>query len=549
MRGLNKTMVPVCVAAAWLAVSSLPVQAQQVCPAVKADCLQPMPMGDAAGARFAWGSTGGKNADAWVARFDRGAKEATWRVVLGGGGEDSVSTVTLGYGGADLFVAGATTSASVTGFAGRNAGGRDGFVARLDAATGRVLGGAFVGGAGDEELTGVVQDQTSNVLIAGVGTLVASGAPPATLAVVEPTSASGNGLPVFVATLDRALVRQQAVFPIGSIRVKRPRIWIDCHGNIVIGVVAMGGTGCSGNWPNLVYEQDQITQDYDIDHDWNNPLLGFPPGGWGFHALRWKEYHANSFLPVGDPPYVLDWTLVPVGVDVPKLSHPGCTEGGTLNGLETNVFLKNGVPVDPPGGWMCGNHADVAQLALYSAHFFHRWGTPVYTHLGYWDNLNGPWTWYTSPVALERVTFEPWCPINPNGYNGETLDDLCDLGVNNVNDLTCTSSIGIPGVSGGSFFLRFDNFEGAEWGLDLVWWARLTGWQRDISWFWQEWYEAGEYLMDPPPGSSGEVAVLQEAARQSADRVVRKGTVKVTQLAKGVKTCEQTVEAVLPASE
>ncbi len=66
--------------------------------------------------------------------------------------------------------------------------------------------------------------------------------------------------------------------------------------------------------PDLVYEQDQIAQDYDIDTDWGNPLLGFPPGGFGFHALRWKEYHANA---TAFPPFVLDWSLV-TSPDVPK---------------------------------------------------------------------------------------------------------------------------------------------------------------------------------------------------------------------------------------
>jgi hypothetical protein len=516
---------------------------------VKVDCLEPTPLGQAAGARFAWGSTAGKSPDAWVARFDRGAKEPTWRVPLGGSGDDAVATVTLGYGGAELLVAGSTTSPTMSGFAGRNSGRRDGFVARLDAATGRLLSGAFVGGEGDEELSGVVADRAGNVLVAGTGSPSGFGEAPATITVVEPSAAAGPGSPVFLATLDRALVREQALFAFGPIRVKHPRVWIDCHGNLVFGVVALTGTNCNGGWPDLVYEQDQITQDYDTDHDWGNPLVGSPPGGWGYHGLRWKEYHANSQLPFNDPPYILDWTLAPFGVDVPKLSNPGCYEGGTMNQLETAIYVKNNVVTDPPGGWMCGNHADLAQLALYAAHFFHRWGTPVYTHFGYWDNLNGPWTWYTSPVGLERVTFEPFCPFDPNAYNGETLDDLCDLGVNNVNDLTCTSSNAIPGVSGGNYSLRFKEFQGAEWGLDLVWWARPVHWQRDFAWWWQEWYEAGEYLMDPPPGSAGEVAILQEAARQSADRVVRNATVQVTQLAGGVEGCKQTLEAVIPASE
>lgn len=541
MRALRNSIL----AAACLA-ASMPVSAQ-TCPAIPIGCLQPAPLAQANGARFAWGALEG---DAWVARFERGATEPSWRVVLGGSGSDSVATVTLSRGGAELLVAGATTSPALTGFAGRNSGGRDGFVARLDAANGRLLSGVFVGGAGDEELSGVVADRAGNILVSGIGASAGFGTVPAAVSVVEPTSASGDGSPVFLSTLDASLAREQSRFALGKIRVKKPRIWIDCNGNVVVGVVSLSSTGCNGSWPDLVYEQDQIAEDYDIDHDWMDMTgnLGYPPGGWGYHALRWKEYHANDQLPPLDPPYILDWALGPPA-NIPKTSTPGCFEGGTLNQLETQIYLKNSVVTDPPGGWVCGNHADFAQLALYAAHFFYRWGTPVYTQLGNWDNLNGPWVWQTHPVGLERVTFEPFCPFDPNGYSGETLDDLCDLGVDNVANLTCTSSTGIPGVSGGSFYLRFKELEGAKWGLQLVWWLRPVTWDRNFTWWYDEWYEPGEYLMDPPPGSANEVAILQEAARQSADQVMRPGTVQVTRLAKGVPTCKQTVEALFPASE
>src|SRR5262245_21504697 len=120
------SMIPACATAAWLVIAG--PAAAQTCKAVPVDCLQPSPLAQADGARFAWGATGGDAADAWVARFDGDAKEPTWRVPLGGSGEDTVSTVTLDRGGAELLVAGATSSPNIEGFTGRNSGGRDGFV-------------------------------------------------------------------------------------------------------------------------------------------------------------------------------------------------------------------------------------------------------------------------------------------------------------------------------------------------------------------------------------------------------------------------------------
>ena len=54
-----------------------------------------------------------------------------------------------------------------------------------------------------------------------------------------------------------------------------------------------------------------------------------------------------------------------------------------------------------------------------------------------------------------------------------------------------------------------------------------------------------EYQLDRKP----RVERFQEAARQSAGRVVRPGTLQVTRLANGAPACKQTVKAVFPASE
>lgn len=531
------------VASAWV---GLPPSAAQTCPRIDAQCLHArataLPQ-----AKFAYGSTAG--GDAWVARFDQGSAAPRWRTTVGGEGAETVEAIALRADGKELLAAGGSSSDAIAGFKGHGHGGRDGIVFRLDAATGRLVGGAFVGTTADDLLTGVAEGVAGEVLVAGFSSKLPPkiGKPPAEMLqlVVAGTGPHAVTTLAFVSSLgprgDAELYRHV----LGKIPVKKPRVWLDCSGHLVVGVAFGAAAPCSGAFPDLVYEQDQIAQDYEIDLDWGNPLLGFPPGGWGFHALRWKEYHANA---TAMPPFVLDWSLV-TSPEVPKDGWPTCGDAGALNTLETQVLLQSGIPVDPPGGWMCGNHADVAQLALFSAYLHSRWGTPVYTHFGYWDNLDGPWNWYTHPAAIERTVFEPYCMWDPDAYQGETLEDLCDLGVNSVDDLTCTTSAAIPGVAGTGFFLKLKRFEGADWGFALTWAHRPAWWNPDTTWFWQEWYEPGVYLMDPPADSGKELAILEEASRQLSGLVAREGRVLATRLENGAPACSEELKGTLPATE
>ena len=67
------------------------------------------------------------------------------------------------------------------------------------------------------------------------------------------------------------------------------------------------------------------------------------------------------------------------------------------------------------------------QLALFSSFLFSRFGTPVYTQLGYYNTLFSPPRWDTYPAALERVIYRPFCLNNANAYHGETLKDVCNF--------------------------------------------------------------------------------------------------------------------------
>ena len=548
MRNLRSSYLALAaVAFLGFATGGPPADAQTCGQRIDPDCLHARPVAQSR-AKFAFGATA--DGDAWVARFDPGAASPAWRTTIGGAGGESVEAIALRADGKELLVAGGSDSAAIDGFRGRGHGGQDGIVFRLDAATGRLLGGAFVGTAADDVLTGVAEGAEREILVAGHSSELppAIGRPPAELTELVSATAGADAATTlaFVSSLGPGGDAEVFRHVLGAIPVKLPRVWIDCKGKIVVGVSFALAAPCNGNYPDLVYEQDQIAQNYDIDTDWNNTaLLGTPPGGFGFHALRWKEYHANA---TANPPFVLDWSLVS-SPQVPKYWSPTCSDGTDLNTLETQVLLQNGVPVDPPGGWMCGSHADLGQLALFAAHLHQKWGTPVYTHFGFWDNLNGPWTWYTHPAAIERTVFEPYCLWDPNAYQGETLDDLCDLDVDHVYQLTCTTSSAIPGVAGNGFYLKLKHFEGADWGFPLVWSHRPSFWDPDTSFFWQEWYEPGEYLMDPPAGSENEVAILEAASRQLSGLVARDGKVRATRVKNGVAACSEELAGTLPAGE
>lgn len=532
---------------ATAAAITLPLGAQtQSCPRIEVDCLHARPR-VLPGVHFSYGATA--QGDAWVARHDvdRG-NEPTWRVTLGGPGIETVAAIALRQA-PELLVVGASTSAKIPGISGQNSGGMDGVLYRLDLETGSLLGGRFVGTPRQDELTGVAENPAGEIFVVGQSDALPGviGRAPKTMTRVLPasTAPTAKTRPAFLSGLGVAAQNEVLRYPLGYLPVKYPRVWVDCWGNLVVGVSFAVAAPCFGSWPDLVYEQDSIAEDYSMDLDWGNPLLGYPPGGFGFHALRWKEYHANI---TASPPFVLDWALV-TSPAVPKDWNPGCPDANDLNTLETQVFLQSGIPTDPGGSWQCGNHADVAQLSLYSAFLHTRWGTPVYTHFGSWSSLSGPWVWSTFPAAIERTVFEPYCMSDPWAYSGQTLEDLCDLSVNTVGELTCTTSSAVPGVAGTGYFLKLKHFEGANWAQPLTWANRPVIWNPDTTYFWQEWYEPGVYLMDPPEGSENEVAILETASKQLSGLVSREGRVTLSRVDNGVVTCEQQATGMLPANE
>jgi len=555
-----------CNVLAWWAVA-VPAAGQE-CQAVKIDCLQPRTLAQIDGAHFAWGSTGGDTADAWVARYDGDDKEPTWQVALAGAGEDSVATVTLNRGGAELLVAGATTSPGIEGFAGRNAGGRDGFVARLDATTGRLLSGAFVGGQGDEELSGVVSDKGGNILVSGVGAPPAYGEAPGALTVVETEAVAGDpGSPVFVATFDSQLKGGLAVASLGGLHAQHPRMWTDCEDALVVGVALLGPSNCAGGPADKVYERSFIPNDYLSDHLWGNPFTtaNGVPGGWGYHALRWKQYYAQSkpaplsstqvsFVGHTDiPQFGDDQGYTPIIID--SKDHPGCDDAQNLNRHEAlhgtaQVFF----PSEPPGGWGCGKHYNMVELALYTSHYMHLWKTPVYAHFN--EPNGGSWRPYAA--GIDRVNWVPVCANPGTVYDGKGVEELCVFKEYDPlfplfpqGRYICTLSTGIPGILGTGYTLAFKSFDGSSWGPDRIpgaWFTQGRTWESDAS-QWFAWYDKGELVFDPPEDSEAELATIQDIVHQSAGQILRPGKARVRRSTADGASCEQTVDAFYPANE
>lgn len=534
---MRKIQQVLCVLAVVSTACSTGLRPQSAAEALR--CVRPAPVESRV--RYTWGTTGAANRDAWVARFDEGATRPAWRTQITGSGEESIGAVTpLGEG--ELAVVGSTTSSSLPGIEGPRHEGRNGFVMRLSARNGEVLSGSFAPDlGGDTEYHGVTVLPDGRIGVSGLGGNRAVYEMPVLPRVrqIEIEGASRDAArPLFLSVYTPDLEREVGRVQVGMTSLKRPRVWVDCNGVPVVGTVAVANGECAGGWPDLVYQQGQFAQNYDIDHDWNQTAaLGMPPGGWGFHALRWKSYHApthtlNPWPPSGSEPAV------------PKGPTPSCADTQALNSLENTHFN----PSDPPGGWQCGPHAQMSQLALAATFLFTRWTTPVYTHVKRWDNLNGPWVKTGDSVALERVVFHPVCPSNPNAYTGQKIEDLCNLTVDSVANIGCQASDIIGGLAGSGFLLKFERFEGTRWyNGPTVWYLRPMAYSANTPWWYQEWYEPGEYVFDPPEGSENEQAIVQEAARQMATGVVRAARVVITSVDDGRVTNTKKIDALVPA--
>lgn len=218
-------------------------------------CLQPPARPLAASTpRYTWGTSGQADGDAWIARFDERATRPSWRRIIAGTGQESISSMAT-LNEKEIAVVGTTTSPSLPGIESRNRTDRTGFVLRLSATSGEVLSGSFAGGAGGSELHGVAATRDGRILVAGLGTAEPYGTP-AIPRVRQVDIEGGNpatAQPLFLSVYAPDLKREIGRLNLGRSSVRRPRVWLDCEGVPVVGTIALTNGQCGAQgvppWP------------------------------------------------------------------------------------------------------------------------------------------------------------------------------------------------------------------------------------------------------------------------------------------------------------
>ena len=454
------------------------------------------------GTVIAGASGDGETRDIVIAGLDDRGR-VSFAHVIGGSGDDVATAIAVTPDGTYL-VSGTTQSTDLIPD-GRPRPGPKSFVLRIDGETLKVKDGTYFEATGGISVQDVATSREGKILFGGTATeRITPSDSRETVTTVFPTmpsaAAQTHRTRTYVAgTLDDSLQPEiHLVFE--AVAVDDVQVWYDCFGNPIIGVPPVSANACPGA-DELVYEMSQFADDYDIDHDWDNPPpgVGYPPGGMGFHALRWKFYRANATLDPGESPFIADWTLAPPDGDFNAIPKFGvyCDQAGELNTLEGMVFLQDGVPTNPSGSWVCDTHDNGQVLALRAAYYATRWGSPTYAVLGDDDSSH-------IEVAIEQTTFLPVCV--PGGeYNGETLEDLCDFTVNTVDELTCAA--GDQGVATPEFYIRAQRFSTSKWKT-LVWYQRPSIFSHEEP---QVAFASGEHLFDPPPNDPHGLDVIRAA--------------------------------------
>ncbi len=151
------------------------------------------------------------------------------------------------------------------------------------------------------------------------------------------------------------------------------------------------------------YSMSQLTQNYST----SSILLG---GAWGYHALQWKAYVANT----------ASYIAPTVGDGTPGESlNINCTHDDTLDDMEDGIpsdyyFDSLGDPDTPPGSWGCVSDTDPAVTAVLAAIAMWSWGSPLYLQYLY-PSSNSAFPVYAG--VIESITI--------NTQTGLALDAVC----------------------------------------------------------------------------------------------------------------------------
>lgn len=187
------------------------------------------------------GSKGGN--DIFVARFDSGLKKLLSYMVIGGTGDDEPSAIAIDRGGY-VYITGTTTSPDIPIAGNGNMftprGGKDVFVAKLDAKIERLYFSSYLGGSGDDEAASLSIDSLGNIFVTGK---TSSRDFPVTMGALF--TASAGSTDVFIAKLDENLQSLLAsTYLGGASNDEAASVVTDTHGNVYV-----AGTTSSSDFP------------------------------------------------------------------------------------------------------------------------------------------------------------------------------------------------------------------------------------------------------------------------------------------------------------
>lgn len=487
--------------------------------------------------------TGG---DVYVAVLDEATGALVSTTVVAGEDDDEGNAVAITSHG-EIVIAGQTRSLALpthNAMQPENAGGSDGFVIQLDAEGASLIKGTYLGNVGDDAATGVAVAANGDVLVASTATKAwkANHMDQASFISTLPVQgAIADDVPYAITALGASLDEVRWVAPITGKRIRRPRLWLDCHGLIRFGVRSPESLDCT-TLPDKTYEMAERTQDY-----FQSQPQAVPPNstafGWGYHAMYWKQYLVNNVSPV--TPTNLSWAGLSGSVGLPRDAAPLTTSGlddvVKLNDAEMRgVFTdpSTGLPVDPRGTWERGDHDTPETLAVKTALLEHLWRTPVYMGKVSYD------TWGNASLramVIEQTTFDMCFDTTlPQPAPGLGLEDLCALPPAGdwFGNVSCTN----PGGHNLSFLI-------SEFGVSA--WSEphpvqpyyhehfsLQPYPPGAPTWW--WYEPGRFVFDPPAEEAQADAKITEAADRIAPSVTARAMVIERTITGGTAT--RTVE-------
>ncbi|HEX4956398.1 MAG TPA: hypothetical protein VF017_23680 [Thermoanaerobaculia bacterium] len=454
-----------------------------------------------------------ESSDVLVVRLDReGQLLSTTRV--GGRGNDVPLGVAVAADGS-LYVTGKTNSQDfplVRPVQSVNHGGYDAFILQLDPTGKLLLASTYWGGLGDDAGEALSVEAGGSTLLAGRGCLDCARAPADRIGFVTlfPRRVDGERRAnYFLARLNTSLDRLFAFERFSAPRLRgRLAVWRGSFGVPVVGIYSQLSLPCNPG----TFQTYQMSQLGDLAFDQDDYVNPNTPGnplnptatGWGYHALRWKAI-SNPLISYSNSAA----TNVPVHSVACNLSEV------QLNNAEatSSVFAT-----DPGGSWHCYPHTTQEGLALTAAFYMHRFASPVYARIQFWNSLGSQWVHF--PLAIEQVTF---CAVGPNPPP-KPLHEQCNF--DNINPTMINSFC--ANWTGGHY--QLETMSGRSWGQSyLVYYAPSVTLQPDYGQPWyNKWYLPGDYVGDPPAGQGPLAPYLDDAARQLSAALLTQQEVEVT---------------------